>query len=360
MQAILNVVDSTAFMAGLALFYGTLRRQRGSRSFQDALLGVSFGLGAILSMLQPVLTFGNVIIDARILFTGFAGAFLGVEGAVAALAVAALGRLSINVSPAAFVGIFGMSISTVAGFTWQRIKPFGGMSWKCLAGLGVMISLSYSALWLVPELKGSVPIGSVAMLTVYNVLGSVALGTFLYREQDLQSREASALEAAATDPLTGLLNRRGFSARFVEAEADRQAQGSALLFIDIDHFKSINDAFGHSGGDEILRATAKRIRTAVRPEDIVLRVGGEEFGVLLKDVDEARAWTSAERIRTSVSEDYQLRDGRTVSITASVGGFCWETGSVPEEIAANSADLALYAAKAGGRDRSVFEERRRV
>jgi diguanylate cyclase len=250
-----------------------------------------------------------------------------------------------------------MGLSAGAGLLWQKIKPPAGKSWKCLAGLGGMVSLSYMTLWLVPELKGSVPYGSVAMLSAYNVLGSVVLGTFIYREQMLQSRETNALEAAATDPLTGLLNRRGFSDRFTKVEARRQAKGSALLLIDIDHFKSINDTFGHAGGDEILRATADRIRKAVRPQDIVLRAGGEEFGVLLQDVDDENALASAERIRALVAEEFTLADGRSVKVTVSVGGFCWRGGSMQEMHAANSADTALYQAKSGGRNRSVFAGR---
>lgn len=162
------------------------------------------------------------------------------------------------------------------------------------------------------------------------------------------------MEAAATDPLTGLLNRRGFSQQFAEVEARQSARGSSLLLIDIDHFKSVNDGFGHAGGDEVLRVTADRIRRAVRPQDTVLRAGGEEFGVLLKDIDEPDARITAERIRALVSEPHSFSDGRTIKVTASVGGFCWETGSVSEGIAANTADLALYKAKAEGRDRSVF------
>lgn len=354
MHPVLNIVDSAAIMAGLALFYGTLRRHICHLALQHAMLGIAFGLGAFASMLQPILTIGNVLIDARALFTGFAGAFLGLEGALAALVVAALGRLSINVSPAAFIGIAGMMISTGAGLFWQRVKPPAGKSWKCLAGLGAMVSLSYSTLWLVPELKGSVPIGSIALLTTYNILGSIVLGTFIYREQNLQNREETAMEAAATDPLTGLLNRRGFSQQFAEVEARQSAKGSSLLLIDIDHFKSVNDGFGHAGGDEVLRETADRIRRAVRPQDTVLRAGGEEFGVLLNDIDEPGARIFAERIRALVSEPYRFTDGRSVKVTASVGGFCWETGSVPEGIAAKTADLALYKAKAEGRDRSVF------
>lgn len=357
MHPVLNIVDSTAIMAGIALLFGTLRRHIRPLQLQHSVLGIVFGLGAIASMLQPLIAIGSVIIDARALFTGFAGAFLGLEGAFAALAVAALGRLSINVSPAAYVGILGMGISTGVGVLWQRIKPPAGNSWKCLAGLGAMISVSDSTLWLVPELTGLVPIGSVAIQTIYNILGAVALGTFIYREQNLQDREVSALSAAATDPLTGLLNRRGFSVQFMALESDRRARGSAFLLIDIDKFKLINDTFGHARGDEVLRITADRIRRAVRPQDVVQRAGGEEFGVLLKDVDEPGARVSAERIRTMVAETYQLSDGRTVKVTASVGGFCWETGSVPEEIATRTADLALYAAKTEGRDRIVFAQR---
>lgn len=355
MSAVLNIVDSAAIMASVALLYGTVRRNFRLESVQHVVLGAAFGLGAVTSMLQPIQTAGNVIIDARALFTGFAGAFLGLEGALAALFVAVCGRLAINISPAALTGVLGMVISTGAGLGWRHIKPPAGKSWKCLAGLGALVSLSYSTLWMVPELQGAVPVGSIALLTLYNILGSIVLGTFIYREQTLQDREVTALKAAATDPLTGVLNRRGFSSGFVKAETAAQSKGSALLLVDLDHFKAVNDTYGHGTGDLILKLTGERIRRIVRPRDLVQRAGGEEFAVLLTDIDADDAKTTAERILKSLSDPCSLPDQSSISVSASIGGVCWTTGHRSEASVTASADRALYMAKAQGRNRAIFD-----
>ena len=157
------------------------------------------------------------------------------------------------------------------------------------------------------------------------------------------------IEAAVTDPLTGLPNRRLFTDRVDHALArrSRTAKGVAVLFLDLDDFKLINDSLGHASGDEVLAAVGTRLRTCIRTMDTVARLGGDEFAVLLEDVAvEAEAIAAAERIVAALAEPLPL-PGRTVPVRASVGVAFdrAEPGMTAVELLRN-ADTAMYEAKA--------------
>jgi diguanylate cyclase (GGDEF)-like protein len=166
-----------------------------------------------------------------------------------------------------------------------------------------------------------------------------------------------------TDSLTGVYNRRYLDRRLLEeiARARRQRYDLSLMYIDIDHFKRINDTVGHQGGDEVLREVASRIKGELRLSDALARFGGEEFVVLLIDADLDSAAFVAERIRAGLSAAMvDLPGGVKVSITGSIGVACLsgaDGDGVDAEVAAREliahADEALYRAKAEGRDRVV-------
>lgn len=158
---------------------------------------------------------------------------------------------------------------------------------------------------------------------------------------------------ALYDPLTGLLNRRG-----LEDAVDKLVRASArfaALFIDIDHFKKVNDAFGHAAGDEVLRQVAARMQAGARQNDVCARYGGEEFVILLAGADELIAQSLAEQHRRAV-ESLRFED-RTLPprVTVSIGGTTFSP-STPEavEVFLERADHALYAAKEAGRNRVVI------
>ncbi|WBS03501.1 sensor domain-containing diguanylate cyclase [Pseudoduganella sp. SL102] len=169
-----------------------------------------------------------------------------------------------------------------------------------------------------------------------------------------------------TDSLTGVYNRRYLDRRLLEeiARARRQRYDLSFMYIDIDHFKRINDTLGHQGGDEVLREVAGRIKRELRLSDALARFGGEEFVVLLIDADLDSAAFVAERIRAGISAAMiDLDGGVKVSVTGSIGVACLEstdeTGAtgvaadvVARELIAH-ADEALYQAKAGGRNRVI-------
>ncbi|WP_434751889.1 sensor domain-containing diguanylate cyclase [Paenibacillus amylolyticus] len=153
---------------------------------------------------------------------------------------------------------------------------------------------------------------------------------------------------ARTDMLTGLNNRRTFEEVIQEWIKDENL--FAIIVLDIDRFKLINDTYGHSAGDEVLRQIAKLIQMSVRTEDICFRFGGEEFVVLLRNYDSKMAYETAERIRISVEESVLAVD-RSVTISAGIAEFPMHSRSESELF--HLADNALYLAKEEGRNRTV-------
>lgn len=165
-----------------------------------------------------------------------------------------------------------------------------------------------------------------------------------------------------TDSLTGVYNRRYIDRRLLEeiARARRQGYPIAFMYLDIDHFKRVNDSVGHQGGDEVLREVAGRIKAELRLSDALARFGGEEFVVLLIDADLDSAAFVAERIRASVAATMIALSPETrLSVTVSIGVACLHDSDhdlAPDAVAralVAQADAALYQAKAAGRNRVV-------
>ncbi len=162
-------------------------------------------------------------------------------------------------------------------------------------------------------------------------------------------------EYANRDGLTGIANRRFFEGRLRDEFLRWQRYGGDLsvLLFDLDHFKNINDRFGHAVGDAVLRVTAQRVADAVRTQDTFGRFGGEEFALLLPCTPLADAMLVAEKIRMTIGDAPVEAEGISVPVTASVGGASARAGLPSYEVLINEADAALYAAKRQGRNRSV-------
>ncbi|MBJ7312696.1 CHASE domain-containing protein [Rugamonas sp. CCM 8940] len=159
---------------------------------------------------------------------------------------------------------------------------------------------------------------------------------------------------ATTDFLTGLPNRREFMARLEDEQARLQRDGNAraaVLMLDIDHFKRVNDEFGHAAGDAVLRHLAELMRDGQRKIDTLGRVGGEEFAVLLPGADLAAAGAFAERLRQRIADSPLQLDGRRLTVTVSVGIGALSGADAGFDAALIRADQALYSAKRGGRNR---------
>ncbi|HWE58517.1 MAG TPA: EAL domain-containing protein [Solirubrobacteraceae bacterium] len=187
----------------------------------------------------------------------------------------------------------------------------------------------------------------------------VAVTNILADAIERQEAEDAMQHRALHDVLTGLPNRSLFADRLAQSlERVRRHPGTlaAILFIDVDHFKQVNDSLGHQAGDELLIGVATRLREAVRPTDTVARFGGDEFGLLLEEIASERvAIATAERIAASFSRPFMLDSGSQF-VTASIG-IALADGHQESEGLVRDADAAMYRAKQRGRARyDVFDD----
>lgn len=206
---------------------------------------------------------------------------------------------------------------------------------------------------------------AMVMLVALLVFGIVHVRTLVLRQRtralervigqrtsELRAANATLAQLASTDPLTGLANRRTLLAR-LEAARDtalRDGRGYAVAMLDIDHFKGVNDTYGHHIGDTVVQAVATRIAEGVRAVDCVARYGGEELAILFADSGAADACAITDRLRQAVARLATEVDGVTIRVTVS-GGVAAAIGDEPPAAVLHRADLAMYRAKRGGRDR---------
>jgi diguanylate cyclase (GGDEF)-like protein len=190
-----------------------------------------------------------------------------------------------------------------------------------------------------------------AALRVLGILCNQAAATLSV----IQEKE-KARRAAVRDGLTGLFNRRAFDellGRTLAREA-RQNGRFALVLLDVDHFKKLNDTFGHQAGDHALKETARLLRRQLRRQDEAARIGGEEFAAILPGTDASGAEQLGERIRRAVEEHQTVFEGARLAVTVSAGAAVWPADGADEAALLAAADRALYAAKQAGRNRVML------
>lgn len=248
-----------------------------------------------------------------------------------------------------YAGLTAAQLSSERRKAMQRRWPT--MLVPLLHGAVLMLPIVLADLWPSPQagIAGNVWVMLFAVELVLYAIGTVFVIFMLVSERTVTMHKT----AASLDPLTGLLNRRGFSeacARMIEREADAGRPVSALIF-DIDHFKSINDRFGHPAGDEVLKLFAIIVSSSLRISDLCGRIGGEEFAALLPcPIDEAV--TAADRVREAFQNCGIEVDDAPVATTVSIGVSGGPAG-VELDVLLAAADTALYQAKRGGRNRVV-------
>lgn len=175
----------------------------------------------------------------------------------------------------------------------------------------------------------------------------------------LQAVIDALCDLSSKDALTGLVNRRSFEmalAREVDRVA-RSGEAALLLMLDIDHFKAVNDTHGHGAGDQVIRAVARAVEQSVRPMDLVARVGGEEFAIILPNCATHTGLAVAERVRERVSKlRIEVGPGQMLDVTVSLGGaFAPQWVRSSPLLWTERADRQLYRAKAEGRNRACLE-----
>lgn len=171
---------------------------------------------------------------------------------------------------------------------------------------------------------------------------------------DEKESEANILELASKDPLTGLANRRAFDDTLAELEARfrdaKTAPAVGLLFVDLDHFKEVNDTHGHGAGDEVLKAVAGRLQGSIRKSDLAARIGGDEFAIILQNAPERQSLVRmASRLIRQMADPIRAQEG-DLACTVSIGGAHCIADACQVGDLTDLADKALYAAKDAGRD----------
>lgn len=317
-----------------------------------------FIAATIGSMMVPMELMPGLIFDLRHVFLVLAASYCGVAASTLVALAAVLFRLHIG-GVGTEAGVAGILISSVVGalFTWS--VPQERQTLIKLAGLGVASSLSMASLFLLPwQVAWDVFATISTKLAVINFAGVLIAAGILRSRHSQVSREQQLQTAASVDALTGLANRRAFESRGPEmvSELKRRGRSSAILMIDIDHFKRVNDTFGHTAGDQIISRVAEIITDSVTSSDFVARFGGEEIVLVLSDLDTMSAERAAARIRTNIEAATTIVRGIPIKVTVSIGLAVPGDTEDAFQVAFEAADLALYSAKGSGRNKVILAD----
>jgi diguanylate cyclase (GGDEF)-like protein len=221
---------------------------------------------------------------------------------------------------------------------------------------GIAVPLLHEAIFLMPiAMRVFLPehvaqgwLQVLALETIIYAVGTAFLVLIMVKDHQVRVQRT----AASTDPLTGLLNRRAFleGARALAVASKKSKKPVSILMFDLDRFKSINDTYGHAAGDEALRVFATSVRNSMRLDDVIGRLGGEEF-VAVVDADADNTRRIAERVRIGFERDGVVIAGHKVGATVSIGVATALTEVNAIEKLLGRADSALYLAKTSGRNR---------
>lgn len=306
--------------ASIVISYRALRVFRGMR-VED-----SFGVGAIVATAVLIFVFSEIYpnLAIRVLVVSFIGAVLLVRNA---REMRGDGPVEVRASWNFMQGVYWIA----SALTVLR--------------LGSTLFMSSDA-----ELMTPSPWQSVYFLGILLLITAASFGAF-WLEIQYMNYELSRL--AARDLLTGMLNRRSVLIEF-ERELSRLRRTSGVLSVamfDLDHFKELNDTWGHPAGDEVLRVVAASMQASIRLPDVLGRYGGEEFVLLMPDTNIEAAMNVTERIRAAVEAGGVEWNGQRLSITLSGGVACFPSDGTNVNTLVAAADAALYAAKRAGRNR---------
>jgi diguanylate cyclase len=346
---------NAGLVALVVLAYGSVLRRTRAGMARNLVLGLLFGAGVHLAMSSPIMLTEGVVIDGRAVFVALSTVFAGWPGAMITASIAALHRFETGGigATAGLCGIVWVMVSTIAVAEWRGLTTTVP-SMRRLTEIAFLASLMPIAILLMPsDLALTVFLNAGLPLAAATFGGVLAFGHLLAGELQRHEATVRARRDLRTDALTGLQNRRGFDDLATHAfyVARSEGQSLALVMIDIDHFKRVNDIWGHAAGDKVLAEVSEIIAKHVRVNDTVCRFGGEEIAVLMPHASLEAALSTAERVRIAIEEAVFLLAGIQIKVTVSAGASCVDESMTKFGDLFDAADKALYSAKSAGRNR---------
>lgn len=352
-QYLISMLNLAGLMALIAVaFHGAFRLAPRSL-VQQIVFGMILGAGAILVSLQPIMNVNGIQNDTRNLFVGIAAAIFGPLAGIITFLIAATTRYY-EAAPSANVCVFSLFVAGCAGLVWRHYtRNIERKREIHFILLGLTISLSYVSTFLLPrEHWQGIFMTAVPVLILTNIIGAMVLGGLLEGHHRQKEREQRLLDQASFDPLTGALNRRAFEKKYEAAILSKASSGMALIIVDLDHFKKINDTYGHSVGDRVLNGVSNILQNSIHDGDLAARFGGDEFILFLPDIRAGDVNTVIARIQDSVSKLGREEFSFDLNLSVSIG-VCWSQRPQKLESAFEDADQSLYQAKADGKNQSV-------
>jgi len=334
--------------------------------FMAALLGwIAFALqqGSAAPMAVDVPSVASIL-NSYILFVaagqragiGRGRYFLGAICLVASLCVFFVGPREMFAVQATTAALFFAGTGLLSGLrAWRK----GNTGDAIIAAAALMVVVGIPAAMYPWWQRGDYPFAQAVTFGVYSAAYALVIIGFLASLVIEYQQKLSNL--ALEDPLTQLLNRRGLenALHITLAQASRQHAPTAAVMVDIDHFREVNDNFGHDAGDQVIRQIAKVLQRTSRSGDVVARTGGEEFLLVLPDTELDGARILAERIRADISDRPLVINQQRIPITVSVG-VAGTIGEIELDRLSQDADRAMHLAKRGGRNRVASVENRPV
>lgn len=239
------------------------------------------------------------------------------------------------------------------GLALARIFRASELTLRVLAIYGLAASLSVVSLLVLP-MGVVVPLLDMHVVHFFavNLVGVIIAGRMLQHKKLGVSRQRQLSREASVDMLTGMMNRRAFETKAPELLRQSHSIGlpCSILLIDVDHFKSVNDTFGHASGDDVLRAVASTILSTMKSPTIGARIGGEEFALVMPYSDLVAATSLADELRRRIETEHHMLRGISLRVTVSIGVHTIANTDETIGEAMHLADKALYEAKRAGRN----------
>ncbi|MDP9838729.1 diguanylate cyclase (GGDEF)-like protein [Neorhizobium huautlense] len=338
-------------MALLAAIFGAIERSGMPAMVRKTAIGFAFGAAACICMMFPVVFSDGTSVNGRSVFLAFSAAFGGPISFVAATGMTSIVHEFAGAVP--FTKIMESTLAAAAiGLAWRHfIYKRMGKSYVSLLMLGFSISLVSLLLLKVSSGHGlSIFLKTYPAALAVSLLSAIILGRLIEREMRHIRTEQRWKENASTDALSLLSNKRAFESDYTRAL--ERNEPFSLIILDIDHFKRVNDTYGHVTGDEVIMAAAKAMTSACRFRSMPYRLGGEEFGIIAYDVGIADAVSLAENVRGSIAALHLHPTANLPAVTISAGVVSSFATADGRDLL-SAADAALYLAKNQGRNRVI-------